>query len=31
MILILFDDRRRGLLDMAVGTTVVYRPESAAA
>lgn len=30
MILILFDGRRRGLLDIAVGTTVVYRPESTA-
>lgn len=30
MILILFDGRRRGLLDLAVGTIVVYRPESPA-
>jgi uncharacterized RDD family membrane protein YckC len=30
MILILLDDRRRGLLDIAVGTTVIYRPESPA-
>ena len=28
MIFILFDHRRRGLLDIVVGTTVVYRPES---